>query len=111
MKGTSYGLSPEGGELCWLIPPFCSLSKPKMNVVHALRSERRAGPGVEAMERPNLRAVDQLSPEIKVEKYVLLSLDGKLLGPELSRIRSGRASRGETGLEWGGTGGGGEFGP
>ncbi|XP_043388812.1 uncharacterized protein LOC119564796 isoform X4 [Chelonia mydas] len=62
--------------------------KPKMNVVHALRSERRAGPGVEAMERPNLRAVDQLSPEIKVEKYVLLSLDGKLLGPELSRIRS-----------------------
>ncbi|EMP39511.1 Dynamin-2 [Chelonia mydas] len=40
------------------------------------------------MERPNLRAVDQLSPEIKVEKYVLLSLDGKLLGPELSRIRS-----------------------
>ncbi|XP_043388807.1 uncharacterized protein LOC119564796 isoform X1 [Chelonia mydas] len=62
--------------------------QPKMNVVHALRSERRAGPGVEAMERPNLRAVDQLSPEIKVEKYVLLSLDGKLLGPELSRIRS-----------------------
>ncbi|XP_053869151.1 uncharacterized protein LOC128828478 [Malaclemys terrapin pileata] len=61
---------------------------PKMNVVHALRSEHLAAPRVEAMERPNLRTVDQLSPEIKVEKYVLLSLDGKLLGPELSRIRS-----------------------
>ncbi|XP_067416674.1 uncharacterized protein [Emydura macquarii macquarii] len=59
-----------------------------MNTVRALRSEHLAAPRAEALERQNRRAVEQLSPELKVEKYVLLSLDGKLLGPELSRIRS-----------------------
>ncbi|XP_068779026.1 uncharacterized protein [Struthio camelus] len=51
-----------------------------MNTVHDARTEAR--------ERPNRRTVDQLSPELRVEKYILLSMDGKLLGPELSRIRS-----------------------
>lgn len=31
-----------------------------------------------------------MSPELRTEKYILLSMDGKLLGPALSRIRSGR---------------------
>ncbi|KAM6038362.1 uncharacterized protein VSU04_015794 [Chlamydotis macqueenii] len=42
----------------------------------------------EPQERPNRRTVDRLSPELRAEKHILLSMDGKLLGPELSRIRS-----------------------
>ncbi|XP_068027304.1 uncharacterized protein [Melanerpes formicivorus] len=42
----------------------------------------------EPQERPSRRAEDRLSPELRPERFLLLSMDGKLLGPELSRIRS-----------------------
>ncbi|XP_074710886.1 uncharacterized protein LOC141937229 [Strix uralensis] len=61
--------------LCW-----------KMDAVHPSRAEPPAPP--EPQERPTRRVVDRLSPELRMEKYILLSMDGKLLGPELSRIRS-----------------------
>ncbi|KAM6229484.1 uncharacterized protein M6G45_015685 [Spheniscus humboldti] len=59
-----------------------------MDAVHPGRTEPPAPRQPEAQERPNRRTVDRLSPELRTEKYVLLSMDGKLLGPELSRIRS-----------------------
>lgn len=62
----------------------------KMDAVHPSRTEPPAPRQPEAQERPNRRMVDRLSPELRTEKYILLSMDGKLLGPELSRIRSGR---------------------
>ncbi|XP_074932284.1 uncharacterized protein LOC142048889 isoform X1 [Phalacrocorax aristotelis] len=60
----------------------------KMDAVQAGQTEPAAPRQPEAQERPNRRTVDRLSPELRTEKYVLLSMDGKLLGPELSRIRS-----------------------
>ncbi|KAM7074437.1 uncharacterized protein J5F26_017369 [Ciconia maguari] len=59
-----------------------------MDAVHPGRTEPPAPRQPETQERPNRRTVDRLSPELRTEKYVLLSMDGKLLGPELSRIRS-----------------------
>ncbi|KAM8793885.1 uncharacterized protein ACNFOS_012867 [Eudromia elegans] len=52
----------------------------KMNAERDTRSEAR--------ERPSHRSVDRLSPELRGDKFILLSMEGKLLGPELSRIRS-----------------------
>lgn len=63
-----------------------------MDAVHPGRTEPPAPRQPEAQERPSQRAVDRLSPELRTEKFILLSMDGKLLGPELSRIRSGRDS-------------------
>lgn len=79
----------------WLRPGFGARSPAgtpgaswKMDAVHPGQTEPPAPRQPEAQERPNRRTVDRLSPELRTEKYVLLSMDGKLLGPELSRIRS-----------------------
>lgn len=75
-----------------LIPVF-SFPFPawKMDAMHSGRPEPLE-------ERPSRQTVDGLNPELRSEKYSLLSTEGKLLGPALSRIRSGRNCRERGGI-------------